>query len=167
MHRLFKEFEESLCKYQDLWNELDILDNSVFILEPHLPARRSITERRIALHSISGGLSVHLKLDPLNARSIPLSVRFIGVAKQANKLREKFNQYIAGKLQANNSSGSVVRWNEMISVKENLEICLGDLPSPVNSKKSDFIQECGICYANRLDEAGSLPDVSRPNIKTR
>lgn len=73
----------------------------------------------------------------------------------------------------NNTSSNKKRWSEERSIQENLELWLGSpLPSPLSTEKSDYLVECGICYANRLpiltneddadtttnDEEGPLPE---------
>ena len=157
LYNVFKEFCESIDFYQPLWDELDDLDEHCFVLEPSLPARRSIRERRIALHSTSGGLSVVLSLDSKRPRGVPVSMRFVGSTKQTSTNRDKFNQYIVGELSLDNQN-SRLRWTENLSIRKNLERFLGELPSPANSEKSEFVLECGICYSNRLEEGGALPN---------
>mmetsp|Transcript_1596 Transcript_1596/g.3667 ORF Transcript_1596/g.3667 Transcript_1596/m.3667 type:complete len:166 (+) Transcript_1596:1-498(+) len=56
------------------------------------------------------------------------------------------------------------RWSETRSVRENLELWFGSsLPSPLSpstTEKSDYLVECGICYAHRLptEEDDNDPD---------
>ena len=162
LFHIYKSFRDSIDSYQLLWDELDDIDKHCFILEPSLPARRSVIERRIALHSSSGGLSVVINLDPKRPRGVPISTRFIGGTKLTNDLRSKFNSYIVGDFVLDEGKGKL-RWTENLSIRENLEVFLGALPSPINSDKAEFILECGICYANRLEEGGALPDASCGN----
>ncbi|KAL7543393.1 hypothetical protein ACHAXR_013319 [Thalassiosira sp. AJA248-18] len=63
------------------------------------------------------------------------------------------------------------RWSEERSVRENLELWFGSpLPSPLSpsTEKSDFLVECGICYAHRLpteddSDEGPLPEAKCSN----
>ena len=72
-----------------------------------------------------------------------------------------------------NNNDNKKRWSEERSIRENLELWLGSpLPSPLSTEKSDYLVECGICYAHRLpiltnedytdtttnDEEGPLPE---------
>ncbi|KAL7463532.1 hypothetical protein ACHAXS_003893 [Conticribra weissflogii] len=59
------------------------------------------------------------------------------------------------------------RWSEERSVRENLELWFGSsLPSPYTTEKSDYLVECGICYAHRLpfedDTADSGESIKGP-----
>ena len=73
---------------------------------------------------------------------------------------------------ADNEPMSPKRWSEERSVRENLELWFGSpLPSPLSpsKEKSDFLVECGICYAHRLptedesSEEGPLPEAKCGN----
>jgi len=72
-------------------------------------------------------------------------------------------------------STNLKRWSTERSVRSNLELWFGSpLPSPLSSsteEKSDFLVECGICYAHRLpmeddndtEEEGPLPEAKCAN----
>ncbi|KAL7457134.1 hypothetical protein ACHAWC_008618 [Mediolabrus comicus] len=77
------------------------------------------------------------------------------------------------KKNSSNNNDNKKRWSEERSIRENLELWLGSpLPSPLSTEKSDYLVECGICYAHRLpiltneddtdtttnDEEGPLPE---------
>ena len=73
------------------------------------------------------------------------------------------------------AGASPKRWSDQRSVRENLELWFGaPLPSPLApaADKSDFLVECGICYAHRLPSedadgegagAGPLPEARCDN----
>jgi len=158
----FQEFSQIISSYQTLWNELDDIDNNLWVLEPSLPARRSCTERRLALRI---GLSINITLDPERPRSVPYSMRLVGAGKDINDLRNTYQKYINVKICAQNRTQDNTdnyssftnetqqeqRWSEDITVRQNLELCFGfSLPSPTTTEKADYIAECGICYAHRL-----------------
>mmetsp|Transcript_2826 Transcript_2826/g.4433 ORF Transcript_2826/g.4433 Transcript_2826/m.4433 type:complete len:460 (-) Transcript_2826:115-1494(-) len=153
---VYEEFEAAVDSYQSLWNELDNIDANACILEPILPARRSIRERRIAIRASAGGISAVLSLDCKRPRTVPSSLRFVGATAEVSKLRSHFNEYIAGTLKCDD--GLTLQWREDRTVRENLELCFGDIPTKNTADGSEFEIECGICYTNRLGEDGLLPD---------
>lgn len=154
------EFIETISNYQTLWDDLDEIDSNAWILEPSLPARRSFMERRLSLTS---SVSVHFSLDPDNSRSIPLAMRFIGPNKEIGELRSAYQAYISlleqeedgdrhdGAAPTHDHHDEKKSWSEDISIKENLERCFGfALPSPVTTEQTDYLVECGVCYAHRI-----------------
>ncbi len=198
--RIQTDFQQTLNKYQLLFEELDDLDSHLWILEPCLPARRSSVERRIALWE--GGASMVIILDPERPRGVPILVRFLGAtmatmkaaASAAGKTtdgikddgidwRISFARFTSDEAQLestineqNERNNSVRdnqfcknngRWSEERSVRENLELWFGSsLPSPYTTEKSDYLVECGICYAHRFpfedDTADSGESIKGP-----
>lgn len=178
-----RRFQQGIDMYQPLFNELDELDANLWILEPSLPARRSIIERRIAL--LEGGASLVIVLDPEKPRAVPSLVRFVGLTAAAMKAAQpekgdkavdwsmSFSEFVA---EGENEGSSDKHWSETRSVQENLEVWFGaPLPSRLSTVKGDFLVECGICYTHRLpaedtmadddtpSEEGALPDVKCSN----
>ena len=155
---LYQQYRKALATYQALWDDLDEIDKSAWVLEPSLPANRSIAERRIALKP---GLSLALTFDPERSRAPPLGARLVGSSVDAAALRERVAAIVDGA----SGMGDEAGWDETRSIKANLETCLGFvLPSPETTEKADYISECGICYAHRLpaedgsDGDGAIPD---------
>ena len=152
---LYQQYCRVLATYQTLWADLDEIDRSAWILEPSLPANRSIAERRIALKP---GLSLSLAFDPERSRGRPLGARLVGSSVDAAGLRERVAAMVDGTHHhVGASTGNLddgISWDESISIKANLEAFLGFvLPSPETTEKADYVSECGICYAHRLPPA--------------
>lgn len=149
---LYADFICQVDKYQQLWNELDGLDASTWVLEPSTQhPDRSISERRIA---VMEGTSVVISLDPNTPRSPPLTIRWVGA--DTAKLKERLEQHLA-------SRDFNTNWSMNRSVKENLERGLGiQLPSaPADAGEASPTVDCGICYSQDLPtENGSseFPD---------
>jgi hypothetical protein len=184
------EFIRIVSTYQTLWDDLDDIDANAWVLEPSLPARRSCMERRLALTS---GISVHFALDPDNPRSIPLAMRFIGSSKDMGELRSAYQVYISfdesaaprgGVEDAEEGTTSISTgnktaeddandgkesgrkiWSEDLSTRGNLERCFGfSLPSPATTEKTDYLVECGVCYAHRISATDDETETIIPNI---
>lgn len=72
----------------------------------------------------------------------------------SNKQNDKNN---SGR--TNHSCMNNVHWSEGRSVRENLELWFGSsLPSPHTTERSDYLVECGICYAHRLPAEDNAAD---------
>ena len=145
---LYADFTRAVSKYQDVWNELDDLDTSTWVLEPAIqPPCRSNTERRIA---VSDDVSLILRLDPGRPRTPPHSIRWIGTDTSEHRL--KLDRYTASK---DLHSG----WSEQLPLRENLERALGiSLPTPPSAKgasSGEVALECSICYTHNLPSADS------------
>ena len=158
---LYQQYRKMLATYQALWDDLDEIDRSAWVLEPSLPANRSIAERRIAMKP---GLSLALTFDPERSRAPPLGARLVGSSVDAVALRERVAAIVDGAT-TTSSMDDEAGWDESRSIKANLEACLGFvLPSPETTEKADYVSECGICYAHRLpaengsDGDGAIPD---------
>ena len=149
---LYQQYRQVLSSYQVLWADLDEIDRSAWVLEPSLPANRSIVERRIALKP---GLSLALTVDPERSRGPPLGARLVGSSADAAGLRERVASIVDGTHLVTTGIEGEASWDESRSIKANLEAFLGfDLPSPETTEKADYVSECGICYAHRLPPAG-------------
>lgn len=191
--RIHHSVERALERHQPLFDELDDLDSHLWILEPGLPARSGV-ERRIALWE--GGASVAIALDPESPRGAPAMVRFLGATAAtmaaAAKVgaggtaggavvdwRTSFAKFVSeeeGRARTTKEDDNALpkskRWSEGRSVRENLELWFGSpLPSPLSpeAERSDFLVECGICYAHRFPvedacaEEGPLPEARCAN----
>ena len=157
----YSQYRTALAAYGTLWDDLDELDRTAWILEPCLPARRASAERRIAVRP---GLSMAVELDPEQPRDPPPTMRLVEAARGAEgeRLRERIRLYVEGGVGADSGDE---QWDRTISLKANLEVCLGfPLPSPETTERSEYVTECGICYAHRIGAAdgdggeGTIPD---------
>lgn len=117
--------------YQEFWNQMDDLDQNVWVMEPKHP-NRADCHRRIVVQQ---HCSLHLLVSPTAPRAL-CQCTFIGPDRIVEPLREKWH-----------SSSS--QWNTSLSVRSNLEALLG-VTFPQKSVMSDFGLECGICYCYRL-----------------
>lgn len=130
---VYNQFIHNVDLYQDLWNNLNELDNKTWILEPDNPTYAA-TNRRIA---ISASASVQITVDPKHPSSLP-EIKFLGSNQATGPLRE-------------NMTSNLHLWNENESLLSNLSTVLGvTFPSPSDTKKEDFSADCGICYSYRL-----------------
>jgi len=136
---IIKHFQQVLSRFQDLWFVLEDLDEHTWVLEPEHPSRSS-TSRRLALGS---RCSIHVIIDPNRPRALP-ECHFLGPDKNLAPFRERFHQ-------------GIKHWNIQRLPRENLEAILEiSFPSPKTTNKEDFSEECGICYAYRLE--GNIPE---------
>ena len=148
--KIFLQYAKIIQTFQPFWNEMDDIDKNLWVLEPSLPSRRSCSERRIALRE---GLSITLVIDPQRPRQSPLSMRLSGGGKDIHELRKMYQHYVSEKALENDNDDEDHQhhWDETQSIRQNLEQCFGfELPSPESTNKTDFVNECGICYSHRL-----------------
>jgi E3 ubiquitin-protein ligase FANCL len=142
-----QQFQRAFEKYQDLWLQLDDLDQNVWILEPERPTY-STSMRRIAL---GNHCSLQITIDPKRPRGVPDQCKFFGADSIIHPLRQTFNKNIA-------------KWDDKQKVRSNLESLLGmSFPSPKNVNKEEFSMECGICYTYRVGD--TIPEVCCENTK--
>ena len=165
MVKVFRAFIDVVKEYQNIWDELDDIDLSTWVIEPSLPARKAIIERRIVLLATDGGLSIVIELDTKYPRGVPKSIRFIGSTKNTNKYRHQYNEYVAGTLSnnANQVEKTPLKWQDSFSIRENLERCYGSLPSLATLTPTNDAFECGICYSRHLGDELVLPEVCCDN----
>ncbi|CAI5742544.1 unnamed protein product [Hyaloperonospora brassicae] len=136
---VLKQFERFLDKFQAFWDALDALDAATCVLEPQRPTRAT-GRRRVALDRRA---SVQFEVDPLRPAAMPSELSFFGSQVSVGVLRELWG------------SRAWSRWDESRSLQANLEDALNiKLPSPTTTKLEELAAECGICYANRLEEEG-------------
>ena len=163
-------FIDTVTAYQSFWNEMDDIDSNTWVLEPSL-ARRSCIERRIAL---CAGLSIHFILEPERSVAAPLKMRLIGAHKNINELRKAYRDFVSIEEEdSSDNSKKGKRWSEKISFRSNIEVCFGMiLPSPETTEKTDYVVECGVCYAHHLpldngedgNESSAAGESAIPNI---
>ncbi len=155
---VLNQFQAALKTYQQLWDEFDDIDRSLWVMEPENPGR-AVLERRIA---VAVHCSIVVTLNPLSPRSVPRVV-FLGAEGVVAPFRARYN----ARLQS---------WNIENSLRSNLENILGQqLPSPAiaGSSLADFSADCGICYQHRLEKeekSGTrfiIPDLICDNAKCR
>ncbi|MCP4088488.1 MAG: hypothetical protein GY746_01660, partial [Gammaproteobacteria bacterium] len=155
---VLSQFEAALKTYQQLWDELDDIDRSLWVMEPENPGR-AVLERRIA---VAVHCSIVVTLNPLSPKSVPRVV-FLGAEGIVAPFRSRYN----ARLQS---------WNVENSIRSNLVAILGQkLPSPADagSSRADFSADCGICYQHRLhkeEKSGMrsiIPDLICDNAKCR
>ncbi|KDO31645.1 hypothetical protein SPRG_03565 [Saprolegnia parasitica CBS 223.65] len=129
-----------LAKYQDFWDVLDDLDKKCYVLEPARPTR-ACRRRRLA---VVPQASLHFEVaDPLNPRAL-VDVVWFGNEATVGPLRETLYKQLA-------------KWKPADTLRKNLERVLSlKFPSPSTTKRDEFQQECGICYAYRAED-GAIP----------
>ncbi|EJK58088.1 hypothetical protein THAOC_21811 [Thalassiosira oceanica] len=189
---IHRQISAAIDEHQVLFDELDDIDSNLWVLEPTLPAGRKSVERRLALWE--GGASLAMTLDPDDPRGPPVLCRFLGVTPSTLRdvakaqgngepvdFRKSFKAFVSEESGANEvgarSDSPTKHWSRDRSVRENLETWFGQtLPSPLSkdADRSDFLVECGICYAHRLPleddagdeegkEEGPLPEIKCAN----
>lgn len=180
LRSIVAQWESLLARYQALFNQLDDLDDHVWVLEPARLASPPLAvgkdspnvaseavpsistslptlgrPPRHALHrriAVAPHASVLFTLDPQQPYAAPMGgLRFLGKESAVAPLRQR-----ASSSRAWDDSGAT-------SLRANLESYLGaELPSPQPSSASygvgeqtrdSFEVECAICYAYRLPQA--------------
>jgi E3 ubiquitin-protein ligase FANCL len=143
---IIKQYEKAFEIYQEFWEVVEDIDTNTWILEPEHPSYSSTT-RRIAL---GNHCSLQIHIDPNNSKNIP-ECYFLGSDSIISQLRDNFNK-------------NLFFWNNQKTLRENLENILEiKFPSPKTSKKTDFNEECGICYSYRFENL--IPDKVCDNNK--
>lgn len=142
IRKIMEQYEQALEKYQDFWAVMEHLDQHTWVLEPEHP-NRAATMRRIAL---GNHCSLQINLDPFRPRALP-ECRFWGADSIIAPLRSNLNK-------------TMHLWDHSGNLLTNLESVLGlTLPSPLTTRKEEFLGECGICYSYRVGEGeGRIPD---------
>lgn len=131
---LLMQFENAVQSYQLFWDIVGEIDQKTWVLEPEKPNYGAIY-RRIAISSNS---SIQITLDPIHPQNLA-QCQFMGADGIVDPLKKKLN-------------ANLENWDMNRSVLQNLEDLLEmEFPSPNNTKKEEFIGECGICYTYRLD----------------
>jgi len=138
----------------------------VIVLDPERPRGVPVLVRfmGVTLATMKAAASVAGKVANSNEKDvIDWRVSFARFASDeaqldstSNKQSDENNSGRANHICMNNG-----RWSEGRSVRENLELWFGSsLPSPHTTEKSDYLVECGICYAHRLPAEDNAADSS-------
>ncbi|XP_028398537.1 E3 ubiquitin-protein ligase FANCL-like [Dendronephthya gigantea] len=136
LESIYNEFSKVVLSYDVFWNVMDEIDQNCWILEPENPTRADAS-RRIAL---GNNTSLLVRINVQHPTTMP-ECHLMGADSVVMKLRENMNK-------------NLDQWDPGRSVLVNLENLLeAKFPSRQTSQKEDFSQECGICYAYRLDNA--------------
>jgi len=134
------QYEKYLNMFQALWDELDQVDQEMWVLEPEQPLRSDVT-RRIALGK---GSSLTFTVNP-SFPNVKPDYQLLGSDRVIGPLQE-------------NLSTSFDLWDERKSIVDNWKKILGiEIPTRSNSKKEDIQGECGICYNYKLED-NKIPD---------
>lgn len=138
------QFEGRLQDFQLLWHALDDIDAHCDVLEPER-ANRAQLFRRIA---IDDHTSVRFELDARAPTSAVPTCRFLGAHASVAPLRATLNANV----HLWDSSGATLP-------RDNISRVLAvSLPKPRPKDTNDFDNDCGICYAYRLNDA--VPDIA-------
>jgi len=157
---IIPQFKALASQFNAFWDEMDHLHANAWVLEPERPSL-SICMRRIGIGNHS---SMQFEINPLNPRSIPMDIRFLGADSIIMPLRSKIHE-------------RAHLWNAKdVSLIDNLQVLLDmQFPKPKSTggaastatvaafDEEEFSVECGICYAYRLAE--SIPDKVCDNPK--
>lgn len=151
---VYQSFCAAVDKYQDVWNELEQLDDECRII-PETPARGF--RRTIVVDSL---VRIIVTLNTECPRSKHLSIRWTGTG--CNIFKRRFEQHVQ------EADG----WLETRSIRENLEHCLEcslrkQSQTPLGSTAAAAgavaaqggsdgavinLVECGICYSHELED---------------
>eukprot|EP00035_Acanthoeca_spectabilis_P037069 m.43366 g.43366 ORF g.43366 m.43366 type:complete len:379 (-) comp8424_c0_seq2:213-1349(-) len=136
---LLAQFGMELERHQRLWSELALIDERCWVLEPSHPTPKDALRRVV----VGSNTSIQLTLDPNYPSMLP-ECRFLGPEHTVAPLRSKL-------------SYNAVRWDETLSVLDNVEAVLEVECLPPTAQQSvDFSLECGICYSYQLE--GAIPE---------
>ncbi|KAL7641219.1 UNVERIFIED_CONTAM: hypothetical protein RMT77_008357 [Armadillidium vulgare] len=143
---LYKMWEEELMAYQLLWNILDCLDETAFVLDPEKPMKKHLMRRII----LENQVSVHLTFSPVHPLDPP-KCQLLGPSSLVMPLNDKLITLYQV-------------WDSSRSVVDNIEHTLKVSVIKKGSKElsNDFSLlvdvnvECAVCYSLRLED--QLPD---------
>lgn len=136
---LLAQFGMELERHQRLWCELALIDERCWVLEPSHPTPKDALRRVV----VGSNTSIQLTLDPNYPSMLP-ECRFLGPEHTVAPLRSKL-------------SYNAVRWDETLSVLDNVEAVLEvECLPPTTQQSVDFSLECGICYSYQLE--GAIPE---------
>lgn len=145
---ILRVFQETVEQYQVLWNVLDEIDGTCWVVEPE-PFTRNALHRRVVLKE---DVSLVVTLDPAQPTSLP-RCRFLGSAKSIQPLQNLLDE-------------KADQWDPEVGVVENLSSLLDlELPGKPDSDGSAVSIECGVCYC--YDMEGQIPEISCNNETCR
>ena len=136
LRALLDRFAARVASYQGVFEALDELDACAWVLDPPLPASRSVLWRRVA---VGQHVSLQLSVSPLAPRAL-CECHFVGSEGECAGLRERF-------------LSRQREWSPLRTLRANLEALLGSaLPAPPQraGQLEPLERECGICYSYRL-----------------
>lgn len=136
------QFREALVPHQALWDQLDEIDELVWVLEPKVPTR-DLVKRRVAIGS---HCSMQMTLHSAAPAALP-ELQFFGADRVIAPLRRALNANLS-------------LWRQSRSVRLNLEAVLQlSFPAPqlaATAGAEEYSVECAICYGYHLD--GDVPE---------
>jgi E3 ubiquitin-protein ligase FANCL len=141
LRALLDRFAARVACYQGVFEALDELDACAWVLDPPLPASRSVLWRRVA---VGQHVSLQLSVSPLAPRAL-CECHFVGSEGECAGLRERF-------------LSRQREWSHSRTLRANLEALLGAVlpaPPPRTGQEEPLERECGICYSYRLPAAGA------------
>jgi E3 ubiquitin-protein ligase FANCL len=125
---------------------MDEIDHNTWVLDPESPSR-SCVYRRIV---ISSSTSVHLTVNPMKCLDVP-DCTLLGPTHAIDPLK-------------NILYSQLHKWNNSVSLLTNLQMVLSlEFPLCSTTNKDDYVVECGICYAHRLHDNETTPDITCNN----
>ena len=123
---VLKTFREVVSQYQALWDALDEIDSTCWVIEPE-PFTRGAVHRRIV---VKEDVSLIVTLDPSQPTTLP-RCRFLGSAKSIQTFQNQLDE-------------KVDEWDASSGIVENLCSILGlELPSKPTGEESEISIECG------------------------
>lgn len=124
---------QHLEKLQEIWNILDEIDKSLWVIDLKNPSRANVCRQINLGYNCFIMLCIHVD-DP---RSLP-ECRFMGCDPTVNSFRKMWQR-------------NCKRWNKDKPFVENVANLLEtQLPRPPDHEKNNQQVECGICYAQFL-----------------
>ena len=142
---VLKHFRAIISQYQSLWDTLDEIDGTCWVIEPE-PFTRESLHRRIVLKE---DVSIIVTLDPTQPTSLP-RCRFLGSARAIQSLQNLIDE--RGEEQ----------WDASQSVVQNLaDILELELPPKPTEDSEKITIECGVCYC--YDMMDQIPEISCNN----
>ncbi|CAF0819887.1 unnamed protein product [Brachionus calyciflorus] len=134
---VYSQFMADVDSFSTFWDEMKMLDENCWILEPLKPTKTDC-HRRIKLNAY---VSIQIKIDPRNPRELP-EIIFLGSEASTETFRDKFESKFN-------------EWNSNISILYNLgELLEIKLPNKCEQEEEEIGIECGICYSFLLNNQG-------------
>eukprot|EP00474_Spongospora_subterranea_P000985 CRZ01443.1 hypothetical protein [Spongospora subterranea] len=147
LHHIVQQCISAISQFDNFWCVLEDIDKFCHVIEPENPTRSS-KSRRVAMED---HCSVLININPSAPFRFP-ECRFIGPESAVMPLMER--------LMLKSSD-----WDERLLPRENLEAILNlKLPAKkVQGEDTEFLLECGICYAPEHD--GVVADRICDNVR--
>lgn len=132
-----KWFDDCVAKYQNLWDQLFLIDNTFIVSDPKKPFFSHV-HRRILLNN---SCSIHITFNPLHPQRLP-KYKYVGPERSLETLRSDFK---------------IEKWDANLSAADNILILLKDYIK--YKSEEDLIEteiECSICYGDMADELNPI-----------